>query len=65
MKKVTFGVYFEMWGEVTVEVPDDVTEDNVLEYLKKNFDEYPLPEEHEYVSDSAYLDDENIRFEED
>ena len=65
MKKVTFGMFYEMYGQVTVDVPDEVTEDNVAEYLMKNFDKYPLPSGGDYVSDSAELDTEFICIEED
>lgn len=34
MKKVTFGMYREVYGGVTIDVPDDITEDNVAEYIK-------------------------------
>lgn len=35
MKKVTFGMYREVYGGVTIDVPDDITEDNVVEYIKE------------------------------
>lgn len=65
MKKVMFGMYYEVYGQVTVEVPDDVTEDNVEEYLRDHWDEYPLPNNASYVHCSDELDTENICFMED
>ena len=65
MKKVTFGMFYEMYGQITVDVPDEVTEDNIVEYLMAHWDEYPLPSGGDYVSDSAELDTEYIEFEED
>ena len=35
MKQVTFGMYREVYGGVTIDVPDDITEDNVAEYIKR------------------------------
>ena len=65
MKTVTFGMYYEVYGNVTVEVPDDITEDNVEEYLREHWDEYPLPTNTSYIHCSDELDTESIRFEED
>lgn len=65
MKKVMFGMYYEVYGHVVVEVPDDVTEENVEEYLREHWDEYPLPNNAEYVHCSDELDTENICFMED
>lgn len=62
MKRVTFGMFYEVYGTVTVDVPDDVTEENVEEYLTEHWDEYPLPTDAEYVYCSDELDTENIRF---
>ena len=64
MKTVTFGMYYEMYGHVTIEVPDDITEDNVEEYLRSHWDEYPLPNDANYVHCSDELDTENICIEE-
>ena len=65
MKKVRFGMYYEVYGTVTIDVPDDVTEDNVEAYLRENWDDLPLPTDAEYVQCSDELDTENIQFEED
>ena len=60
MKKVMFGMYYEVYGQVITEVPDDVTEDNVEEYLRDHWDEYPLPTSASYVHCSDELDTERI-----
>ena len=65
MKQVKFGMFYEVYGTVVVDVPDDVTEDNVEEYLREHFHEYPLPKDAEYVMCSDELDTENIVFMED
>ena len=65
MKKVKFGMYYEVYGTVIVDVPDDVTEDNVEEYLRDHWDEYPLPTDASYVHCSDELDDQNIEILED
>ena len=65
MKKVKFGMYYEVYGTVIVDVPDDITEDNIEDYLRENWDEYPLPTNAEYVCDSDELDTENIEIWED
>lgn len=65
MKRVKFGMYYEVYGTVTVDVSDDVTEENIEDYLMEHFDEYPLPEDVEYVYCSEELDTENIEFVED
>ena len=65
MKTVMFGMWYEVYGNVIVEVPDDINEDNVVEYLRAHWDEYPLPTGVEYVHCSDELDTENILFVED
>ena len=62
MKKVKFGMYYEVYGTVVIDVPDDITEDNVEEYLREHWYDYPLPKNADYVSDSDELDTENIEF---
>ena len=62
MKRVKFGMFYEVYGTVFVDVPDDINEDNVEEYLREHWDEYPLPTDSEYVMCSDELDTENICF---
>lgn len=62
MKKVMFGMFYEVYGHVFIEVPDDITEDNIEEYIMEHWNEYPLPTDAEYVMCSDELDTENIVF---
>lgn len=43
MKKVSVGVFYQAYGRITVEVPDEVSENDIREYLEEHRDEYPLP----------------------
>lgn len=45
----------------SIEVPDDMSLEEAIEYAKNHLDEIPL-EELEYVSDSDTLDEENCDF---
>lgn len=47
----------------SIEVPDDMTIEEAIEYAKKHLDEIPLGEM-QYVSDSDELDEDNCDFEE-
>lgn len=60
MKKVTFGVYYQSYGFVHAEIPDDVEHDDVASYLQEHWDDYPLPSDASYVQDSDQLDIESI-----
>lgn len=61
-KTVTFGMYWEEYGQQTIPLPDDVDDkniDEVMEYIYEQFDEIPLPAG-DYVFASCELDQENI-----
>ena len=60
MKQVQFGMFYQAYGHVVVNVPDDVTEDNIVEYIQDHWDEYPLPSGAEYIPGSDELDVEAI-----
>lgn len=47
-----------------IDVPDDMTLEEAIEYAKEHIDEIPCGEL-EYISDSDVLDEENCDFEED
>ena len=47
----------------SIEVPDDMTFEEAIEYAKNHLNEIPLGEL-EYVDDSDVLDEENCDFEE-
>lgn len=46
----------------SIDVPDDLSFDEAIEYAKKHIDEIPCGEL-EYISDSDVLDEENCDFE--
>ena len=48
----------------SIEVPEEMTLEEAIEYAKAHLDEIPLGEL-EYISDSDELDEENCDFEED
>ena len=48
----------------SIEVPEEMTLEEAIEYAKNHLNEIPL-EELEYVDDSDILDEENCDFEED
>lgn len=47
-----------------IDVPDDMTLEEAIEYAKEHINEIPY-NELEYISDSDVLDEENCNFEED
>lgn len=57
--KVRFPIYFEVVGEGEMDLPDDIDtsdENAVREYIDDHWDDVPLPEETEFVSDSCQFD---------
>lgn len=61
-KTITVGVSFMKYGEVTVSVPDTVTNhEEAVKYVKEHWDDIPLPTTSNYVDDSASFDEEEIR----
>lgn len=64
MKKVKFGMIWRMYGEQTIEIPDDITTiTQVRNYLREHWDEIPLPDDGDYEPDSDELDElEEIEF---
>lgn len=48
----------------SIEVPEEMTLEEAIEYAKNHLNEIPL-EELEYVADSDILDEDNCDFEED
>ena len=63
-KRITFGVTYQKYGYVTVELPREIkTETEALEFIKDNWDKVPLPEYAEYVPGSDELDAVDVVFE--
>ena len=59
-KTIEFGMYWEMYGRQTVDIPDDIDEnddDAVKEYIKKVWDDIGLPNGN-YIDESARLDED-------
>ncbi len=64
MKRLNVTVQCMAVYNSSIEVPEEMTFEEAIEYAKNHLDEIPLGEL-EYVSDSDTLDEENCDFEED
>ena len=63
--KVYFGMYYQVYGTVGFDVPDelkDATDEEIQGYIRKHWDEVPLPSG-DYVPDSDEPDFENFEVE--
>lgn len=59
MPKVTYNVIYQVCGQVTADIPDDVkTREEAIAYLEKNWKNMPFPKSAEYICDSEKLDTE-------
>ena len=61
---VEFGSFYEMYGRQTIPLPDGIDpndEDGIIDYLRDNWDEIPLPAGGDYVSCSSELDEESVK----
>ena len=54
----SFVMYWQVYGTQTVNVPINLNEKEALEYVKKHWDEIPLPEG-DYVSGSDEIDEDS------
>jgi len=63
-KSFTFGVTYQAYGDVTVDVPADLDLEGAKKYVEEHWDEMPLPHG-AYVPDSDEPDFSNANFEED
>ena len=64
---VYFGVSYEVYGTVGMEIPDDYknkSDEEIQAYIKEHWDEVPLPDG-DYVSESDKPDFDNFKIEED
>lgn len=61
----TFNVSVQCMATYTssIEVPDNMTREEAIEYAKEHIDEIPIKSELEYIGDSDELDEENCYFE--
>lgn len=60
--KVYFGVYYQAYGTVAFDVPDelkDATNEEIQDYIEKHWDKVPLPAG-DYVPGSDEPDFENF-----
>ena len=60
MKKFHFGHYFQMYGSNCVEVPENFTLEQAMEYVKNNWGNIELPSDRSYVTDSDEPDFEGM-----
>ena len=64
MKTFTFEMTFSAIGTVSIQVPDDFTIDQAIDFANETKDEIGLPLNNwNYLSDSDQLDFENCSFE--
>ena len=62
MKTLNLTVMCQAYYNSSIEVPDDMTLEEAIEYAKQHLDEVPIVDGLEYVSDSDELDVENCEF---
>ena len=62
MKTFNLLVLCQAYYTSYIEVPDDFTREQALEYARKHLDLCPIDSPLEYISDSDELDDENCDF---
>ncbi len=61
--RVSFGMYWQCYGRQEIVLPDDIDpkdRDAVLDYIRSQWDQIPIPGDGEYVSCSDELDDETL-----
>ena len=61
-KQVTFRAYWQLFSDVTINLPDEIDpddEDAVREYCHDQWEKMSLPEDAEYLYDSDEIDDEH------
>ena len=62
-KCVTFGMVWQSFGVQSIDLPDDIDENDknaVIAYIKDHWAEIPLPDSGDYIADSDELDEEYI-----
>ncbi len=62
MKKLNVTYQFSEIGTVAINVPDNFTLEEAIQYAKKHIDEIPLPKNTEYLQGSDIIDEENCDF---
>lgn len=62
-KFVTFGLYYQAYGRTSLELPDEINEndtDAIRAYIKENWDSVPIPTSSDYIPGSDEMDEESI-----
>ena len=63
-KTFNFGIYWQVYGNTSVEVPIDYTTEKAMEYVREHWDDVDLPGNGEYVQDSDEPDFDCCDFDE-
>lgn len=63
MKKFNITVLYTSVGTVTIDVPEEYTLAQAIQWAKENTDQISLPYNAEYVDGSLIIDEENCDFE--
>lgn len=59
--KVKFGMFWQVYGYQTVDLPDDITtEEEAVDWIYNNFEDIPLPDNADYRPDSRAWDEFTI-----
>lgn len=62
-KEIEFGVLYQSYGKVYVDVPDDIcTREDAIKYLNEHWSDIPLPVDAEYVEGSDKIDEDGDIF---
>lgn len=63
MKRFYFGQYWQVYGTNYMEVPDNFTIEQAIEYVKENWSKVGLSHSANYVTDSDEPEFESCKFE--
>lgn len=55
---------YSMIGTVSIEVPENMSIEEAIEYAKENIESLPLPQNGDYLDGSSIIDEENCDFDE-
>jgi divalent metal cation (Fe/Co/Zn/Cd) transporter len=63
MKRLHITLVYSVVGDTHLDVPDELSVEEAIEYAKEHMDYVRLPYNAEYIEDSEVLDEENCDFE--
>lgn len=63
MKKLNVTIICQSSYNSSINVPDNYTLEQAIQYAKEHINEIPIMSDLEYISDSDILDEENCDFE--